>query len=90
MIRATEAILNQFDALAEQRKREILDAKDEIEIQGTVYYVSNAGNDENDGKTPKTAWRTLAKVSETPLCAGDGVRFRRGDLFRGFVKTQAV
>lgn len=77
MIRANEAVLKQFDDLAEQRKREILDARDEITIKGTTYYVSNAGDDENDGKTPETAWKTLAKVSETPLCVGDGVRFRR-------------
>lgn len=89
MIRANEAVLKQFDDLAEQRKREILDARDEITITGTTYYVSNAGDDENDGKTPETAWKTLAKVSEIPLCVGDGVRFRRGDLFRGFVKAQA-
>ena len=35
MIRANEVILKQFDDLAEQRKREILDARDEITITGT-------------------------------------------------------
>ncbi len=87
MIRATEHFLKEIDALSEKRKEEILNAKDKIEIKGSVYYVSNTGNDENDGKTPETAWQTLAKVSETELCEGDGVLFRRGDLFRGFVKT---
>ena len=77
MIKATDAFLKEIDALSEARKQEIRCAKDEIVITGTAYYVSNDGNDENDGKTPQTAWKTLAKVTETPLCEGDGVFFRR-------------
>lgn len=57
---------------------------------GTAYYVSNDGNDNNDGLTPETAWKTLKKVAEVngfwgdaPLLkAGDAVFFRRGDVFR--------
>ena len=57
---------------------------------GTAYYISNDGNDDNDGLTPETAWRTLKKVAEAngfwgddPLLkAGDAVFFRRGDMFR--------
>ena len=87
MIRATEQFLNEIHSFAEQRKAEIRNAKDEIQILGTVYYVSNDGCDENDGLTPQTAWKTLNKVSKAPLQKGDGVLFRRGDLFRGFVMT---
>ena len=58
---------------------------------GTAYYVSNDGDDSNDGLTPETAWRTLTKVMEingyfgerdTMLQPGDAVFFRRGDIFR--------
>ena len=49
---------------------------------GTVYYVSNAGDDNNDGLTPETAWRSLVKVNATSLLPGDAVRFRRGDVWR--------
>ncbi|MBQ8402084.1 MAG: hypothetical protein IJX14_09155, partial [Clostridia bacterium] len=56
---------------------------------GTAYYVSNDGDDNNDGLTPETAWRTLDKVSESCgfdgnaiLQPGDAVFFRRGDIFR--------
>ena len=57
---------------------------------GTAYYVSNDGDDNNDGLTPETAWQTLEKVVEVngfwgdaPLLkAGDAVFFRRGDIFR--------
>ena len=57
---------------------------------GTAYYVSNDGDDNNDGLTPKTAWRTLNKVARASgawdtagiMHAGDAVFFRRGDIFR--------
>ena len=55
---------------------------------GTAYYVSNDGDDNNDGLTPETAWQTLKKVSESCdgenaiLQPGDAVFFRRGDIFR--------
>ena len=89
MIKATDAFLKEVDALCDARKQEILNAKDEITIHGTAYYVSNDGDDANDGKSPETAWKSLAKVTEAALCEGDGVFFRRGDLFRGFIKAQA-
>ena len=88
MIRATDDFLKSIDQLSEKRKAEILNATDQINIKGTIYYVSNDGSDEHDGKTPKTAWRTLARVSTADLEEGDGILFRRGDLFRGFVKTR--
>ena len=56
---------------------------------GTAYYVSNDGNDNNDGLTPEAAWQTLKKVSESCgdgenaiLQPGDAIFFRRGDIFR--------
>lgn len=56
---------------------------------GTAYYVSNDGDDMNDGRTPETAWRTLDRVLDangyygrTDLQPGDAVFFRRGDTFR--------
>ena len=88
MIKATDAFLKEIDALRDARKQEILNAKDEITVKGNVYYVSNDGDDANDGKSPETAWKSLAKVTDAELCEGDGVLFRRGDLFRGFVKVQ--
>ncbi len=66
-------------------KREILEAPDLCKIVGTTYYVSNSGNDDNDGLTPETAWQSLEKVSKAELQKGEGVLFRRGDVFRGTV-----
>ena len=73
--------------LASRRKEEIRSAPDEIAVTGTAYYVSNDGCDENDGRSPIRPWKTLERVSSASLSAGDGVFFRRGDLFRGFVLT---
>ena len=57
---------------------------------GTAYYISNDGNDDNDGLTPETAWQTISKLAqeaggwerEGVLKPGDAVFFRRGDIFR--------
>jgi hypothetical protein len=87
MMRATEEFLQEMEDLATKRKEEIRKAEDHITVSGVSYYVSNEGNDANDGLTPETAWQTLAKISETELNRGDGVFFRRGDLFRGSLKT---
>ncbi len=87
MKKATTEILKSFDELFEKRKNEILNTKDELRISGTAYYVSNDGDDNNDGKTKNTAWKTLNKVDKTELKYGDGVFFKRGDLFRGCFHT---
>ncbi len=83
-----QQVINEIDLLSENRKSEILKSKDDLHIIGCTYYVSSDGNDENDGLSPHSAWATLAKVSSTKLNKGDGVLFRRGDIFRGSVITQ--
>jgi hypothetical protein len=46
------------------------------------YYVSSAGNDSNDGASPATPWKTLAKVNGATFVAGDRVLLRRGDRWK--------
>ncbi len=46
------------------------------------YYVSAAGCDCNDGLTPETSWKSVAKVNES-IAGGDTVYFRCGDTFFG-------
>lgn len=48
----------------------------------TVYYVSNSGNDSNDGLSTSTPWQTCAKVNAFSFSAGDTVLFNRGDIWR--------
>ena len=50
---------------------------------GTTYYVSNAGDDANDGLSPDTAWQTIEHANTVILADNDAILFRRGDVFRG-------
>lgn len=84
----TDEIQNAVDSLAEKRINEIRNTETNVTVSGTSYYVSADGDDSNDGKSPETAWKTLAKVSGSTLKSGDGVFFRRGDTFRGQLSTK--
>ncbi len=55
---------------------------------GEVRYLSNAGSDSADGKTPATAWRTIEKLNAS-LPAGATALLRRGDVFYGGVRLPA-
>lgn len=88
MINATPEFLKQNEELYKKRKKKILESQDSLKIKGTTYYVSTDGDDSNDGKTPETSWKTLNRVNNTWFSHGDGVMFKRGDLFRGEVQTQ--
>lgn len=65
------------------RRESILNSTADVAISGTCYYVSADGDDANDGLSPETPWQTIAKVNETEFAEGDGIRFRRGDVWRG-------
>lgn len=55
---------------------------------GNTYFVSNAGNDSNDGLSPETPWATLCKVEKAKLKYGDAVFFQRGGIWYGSLKMQ--
>lgn len=81
---------------AEKHKQEILNSKTEIvksdkfirgeTYTGTAYYVSNSGNDNNNGLSPETAWKTLYPVNmaywDGTLKEGDAVFLERGGVYR--------
>ncbi|MEG1883695.1 MAG: right-handed parallel beta-helix repeat-containing protein [Clostridia bacterium] len=52
-----------FAALVADRKNEIQKSTSNYPTDGIVYYVSNSGDDKNDGLSPETVWRTLDKVN---------------------------
>lgn len=80
--------LDEALSFAKKRKEEILNAKSQYEIKGTVYYLdSETGDNEADGLSPETAWRSMQRLSSADLKAGDVVLFRRGQTFRGTMKT---
>jgi len=51
-------------------------------------YVSDSGDDAADGRTPATAWRTVARLNKEQLAPGAFVLFKRGGVFRGQVATR--
>ena len=50
---------------------------------GRAFYVSNAGNNANNGLTTATSWLSLSQVNGFTFTSGDSVLFNRGDLFYG-------
>ena len=86
---------SRFDALAEEMRLAIVNAPDgDYAVSGTTYYVSPNGDDENDGKSPATAWRTLSRVAaaKDDFAEGDAVLFKRGGVYRGqvFVRSGMI
>ena len=49
---------------------------------GTAYYVSNNGNDSNNGRSPEKPFATLEPFHEIELKYGDAIFFERGSLWR--------
>jgi hypothetical protein len=52
-----------------------------LTITGTSYYVSPTGSDANPGTSPNAPWRTVKRVNEASLQAGDAVLFEGGAVF---------
>ena len=50
---------------------------------GNVYYVSEEGNDNNDGLSISTPFKTFNAINGLDLKAGDSVLFKKGDTFEG-------
>jgi uncharacterized repeat protein (TIGR01451 family) len=54
---------------------------------GITHYVSNDGDDDNNGLTPDTAWATVAKVNSQNFQPGDSVLFACGDTWQAEMLT---
>ena len=59
----------------------------EIPAGAECRYLSETGDDNADGKTPATAWRTTARLDREKLPKGAFVLFERDGLFRGGFKA---
>lgn len=72
------------DKEADALRKSIENSKDSINITGQKYYVSNNGNDNADGKTPQTAWKTLDNVAANAFLftSGDAILLERGGVYR--------
>ena len=81
--------LSKVDDLGNDLKDMIIYNQDDVAVKGTKYYVSNTGDDNNDGLTPETAWATLDKVNGVVFKSGDAVLFERGGFWRGYINAQS-
>ncbi|MBQ7820659.1 MAG: S-layer homology domain-containing protein [Clostridia bacterium] len=92
---ATDKYIAELDARFEARKKEVLETASEWKLGegGKVIYVSNDGDDTNDGLTPETAVKTIDKVMKMQTIktvkAGDVVLFKRGDEWHEKLTTTA-
>jgi hypothetical protein len=53
----------------------------------TTYYISNSGNDNNNGTSTTTPWKSLTKLNSffASLKAGDNILLNRGETFYGSI-----
>lgn len=51
----------------------------------TTYYVSNSGNDNNNGTSMASSWQTIGRVNDAManFVPGDELLFRKGDVWVG-------
>ncbi|MCF1713709.1 right-handed parallel beta-helix repeat-containing protein [Flavihumibacter sp. RY-1] len=47
------------------------------------FYFSETGNDRSNGKSPRSAWRSLQRLTGLRLQSGDTLFFERGSVFEG-------
>ncbi len=87
---AGKAKLDEVNKLADERIVEIRNTKSDYKAGegGKIYYVSNKGNDMNDGLSEKTP-KANPTAFDNMLKAGDVLLFERGGLWREYFKTVA-
>lgn len=68
--------------IADSRRKEILFAESVLTTGKNFYYISADGDDNNDGKSPETPIRSIARMGGIPVVSGTRFLFRRGDKFR--------
>lgn len=83
----TDSVLKDIENSARQRKFEILNSKSEYPSDSNRYFYfdSENGDDENDGLSPETAFKSIDKTLDNIFRAGDTVLLKRGSLFRGYL-----
>ncbi|MFW5710222.1 MAG: right-handed parallel beta-helix repeat-containing protein, partial [Bacteroidota bacterium] len=59
-----------------------------VKVFATNYYLSNNGNDTNSGINPSNGWKTINRLNQVELKAGDSVFFHAGHTFTGQIKIK--
>jgi len=76
-----------IDEIAENFKQDVINSPSDYDASLPTFYVSNSGDDSNDGKTPETPWKTLDKINDPDATPEHcNILFRRGDTWRGCIK----
>lgn len=70
------------DDKAQALRNKILSSSDNLSRTGTVYYLSENGNDSNSGRSASSPIKTIARLTNLSLKSGDTVLFERGSTFR--------
>jgi len=72
-----------YVTMADKRREDINAAQTDVSgnVTGTIYYVSNNGSDNNNGRTPETAWATPKYALQQSLAPGDAVLLERGSVW---------
>ena len=52
-------------------------------IHSVTYYLSQNGNDNNDGRKKNAAWKSIKKINETEFNPGDSILFEGTQTFQG-------
>ncbi len=77
-----DAVIASVREKAEEKRQAVRNTPTSVNITGTKYYISADGDDSADGRTPETAWKSPEMINRATFKKGDGVFFRRGDVFR--------
>lgn len=89
--KATPAYLSELDDYAQKMKHDILAHPNSEYSSENTFYVSMNGNDENDGRSPDSAWRSLDHLNDEAIVPGSVVHFERGGIWRkGFTAKEGV
>lgn len=78
-------MISKFETEASQLREFVLNSTDSVSVTGKRWYISNRGDNTNDGTTPAKAWATTDAISiyKDNIKPGDAVLFERGGVFRG-------
>ena len=58
--------------------------------EGTTYYIdATSGNDEDNGTTPSSAWKTLSKLNATSFNPGDYILLKRGEVYHDIIRPKS-
>ena len=56
----------------------------------TNYYISQSGNDANDGRSPSTPWRNVSKINSGVFAAGSTINLQGGSRFNGCIVFNTI